>query len=66
MKKNIYYLVFIALFLLLSCVNDKSSNFEIEIKRLDDIYKVDPLNASYKNYADEYGYFWSIYSQGTD
>ena len=63
MKNNIYYLVFIALFLLLSCVNDKSSNFEIEIKRLDDIYKVDPLNASYKNYVDEYGYFWSIYSQ---
>ena len=48
MKKNIYYLVFIALFLLLSCVNDKSSNFEIEIKRLDDIYKVDPLNAFIK------------------
>ena len=46
MKKNIYYLVFISLFLFMSCDHDESANFEIEVKRLDTIYKADPFNAS--------------------
>ena len=63
MKKNIYYLVFISLFLFMSCVYDESANFEIEVKRLDTIYTTDPFNASYDDYADEYDYFWDVYSQ---
>ena len=63
MKKNIFYLVFISLFLFMSCDHDESDNFEIEVKRLDTIYKTDPVNASYDDYVDEYGYFWEVYSQ---
>ena len=63
MKKNIYYLVFISLFLFMSCVHDESANFELEVKRLDTIYATDPFNTSYNDYADEFGYFWDVYSQ---
>ena len=63
MKKNIYYLVFISLFLFMCCDHDESANFEIEVKRLDTIYKTDPFNAYYDDYADQYGYFWEVYSQ---
>ena len=64
MKKNIYYLVFISLFLFMSCDHNESINFEIEVKRLDTIYKLlIPFNASYDDYANEYGYFWDVYSQ---
>ena len=47
----------------MSCVHDESANFEIEVKRLDTIYVTDPFNTSYNDYADEYGYFWDVYSQ---
>ena len=63
MKKSIYYLLFILLFQLMACVSDESSNFEVELKRLDSIYSVDPISVSYENYANEYGYFWDVYTQ---
>ena len=63
MKKNINYLVIISLFLLTSCDHNESDNFVIEVKRLDAIYSVNPNNTSYEDYANEYGYFWDIYSQ---
>ena len=46
-----------------ACIGDESSNFEVEVKRLDSIYSVDPQTAIYSDYADEYGYFWEIYTQ---
>ena len=63
MKNNINYLVIISLFLLTSCDHNESDNFVIEVKRLDAIYSANPNNTSYEYYANEYGYFWDIYSQ---
>ena len=63
MKNNIYYLVFILLLLVMSCDHNESTNFELKVKRLDTIYSANPNNTSYDDYANEYGYFWDIYSQ---
>mgnify|MGYP001176343599 FL=1 len=63
MKKTAYYFLFILIFQLFACIGDESSNFEVEVKRLDSIYSVDPQTAIYSDYADEYGYFWEIYTQ---
>lgn len=63
MKKNVYYLFFILLFQLLACNSNEHSNFDVEVKRLDSIYSVNPQDALYDDYVNEYGYFWEIYSQ---
>ena len=60
MKKTAYYFLFILIFQLFACIGDESSNFEVEVKRLDSIYSVDPQTAIYSDYADEYGYFWEF------
>tara|TARA_B100000963_G_scaffold71338_1_gene59501 strand:+ start:1289 stop:2257 length:969 start_codon:yes stop_codon:yes gene_type:complete len=63
MKNNIYYFIIISLFLLMSCNHNESTNFNLKVKRLDAIYSADPYNTSYEDYANEYGYFWDVYSQ---
>ena len=63
MKNNIYYFVFVSLFLLMSCDHNESINFNLKVKRLDAICSADPNNTSYDDYANEYGYFWDVYSQ---
>jgi len=63
MKKTVYYLFFIIIFQLFACSGDEPSNFEVDVKRLDSICSIDPQKANFTDYADEYGYFWEIYTQ---
>lgn len=63
MKKLGISLCFFLVVLQFSCDNSRAFYSNLEVKRLDSLYAIDAPSVSFNEYAQEYGYFWNLYTQ---